>query len=68
MTLLNSFDFVFQLVLDVLHGLTDLVPGLVGLFGSGFTSRVVYLPHGVLRIPPDLLYCTFGLVDNPLVR
>jgi len=58
-TLFNSFDLIFQLVLGVLHGLTDLVSGLVGLFGSGFPVRFMYLPRGVFSIPPDLLYCTF---------
>src|ERR1700674_1745076 len=67
MTVLEFVDPLIDLLLGVLHRLTDLVPLLVCLVGCGVLVRLFYLLGSVFGIAPSLLRRTFGLVGNSLI-
>jgi hypothetical protein len=67
MTLLEFVDLRGDLLLGVLHRLTDLVPRLVCLVGCGVPVRPLYLLGSVFSITPSLICRAFGLIRNPLI-
>src|SRR5277367_1783978 len=67
MTLFEFLDLALHLILGIVDGLADFVPGSIGLVRRRFLVRLLYPLRGVFRVSPGLLYRTLGLVDESLV-
>jgi hypothetical protein len=67
MTVFEFLDLALHLVLGVVDGLADFVPGSIGLVRRRLLVRLLYLLRGVFRVSPGLLCRTFCLVDESLV-